>query len=323
MANRIDWIDYEKGFILLFVCLSHCGIYSPINGYHMAAFFFISGLLFNNRYKTIKSYITRKFDTLLKPYFLLSFCFLFFYDKLYDNFFHNLLKYGNDIIQGYSSPNVNPLWFVYILFFVCCIFYFFYILFNKIFTTHYWILIFSCLCFCGGWLLNGIILPFKFSTLITSLSFFSLGVLFKDFYCNNIRFISNKILISILTLLFIIWFVGQKMVHGVIGYNNNSLGNTFTGYFIVSFFGIHLCTLFFYLCNKTKQNAITRLLKYIANNGIIILALHMFVINICSHYLSNYNTTLWYPYVICCIMVFALSIFIPLFNRYLPWMIGK
>lgn len=321
--RRIDWIDYEKGFILMFVCLAHCRVYSPINGFHMATFFFLSGLLFNDKYDSIKDYVLRKVHTLLIPYLGLSFLFLFLYRKLYDNFFHNFLLYGNDIIQGYSSPNVAPLWFVYSLFQVTCVFFiFFYFAKGKI-KSKWWILLLACICFGVGWILNKHILPFKVSTFITSLAFYSMGVYFKDFFLQQILAVrKRKIILSILFCCFL-WAIGQRMVNGVIGYVHNNLGDTFIGYFLVSVFGIFMCTLVFYLCKEVNSNKFFSILKYIANNGIVILALHMFVINECDYFFSNLTELAWYPYFEACIMITIVAIGIPLFNMYLPWLIGK
>ena len=321
--RRIDWIDYEKGFILMFVCLAHCGVYSPINGFHMAAFFFISGMLFNDKYDSIKNYVLRKVHTLLIPYLGLSFLFLFLYRKLYANFFHNFLLYGNDIIQGYSSPNVSPLWFVYSLFQVTCAFFILFHFTKRKVRSKLWILLLACICFGAGWILNKHILPFKISTFITSLAFYSLGAYLKGFFIDHISLVSKRVLVLFMLLAFFLWSYGQKMVNGVIGYNNNNLGETFIGYFLVSVFGIFMCTLLFYFCREVKQNILFSLLKYIANNGIVILALHMFVINECDHFFYNLTELAWYPYLEACIMITIVAIGIPLFNKYLPWLIGK
>ena len=321
--KRIDWIDHEKGFILLFVCLAHCGIWSPINGFHMAAFFFISGLLFKDKYNSIKEYVLRKTKTLLIPYFSLSFLFLLLYRKLWDGLINSLITYGNDIIQGYSSPNVAPLWFVYTLFQVSCLFYIINIFANKILMHKEWILLLACVCFIGGWLLNRVILPFKISTMITSMAFYSLGVYLQPFFFNKIHSLKREQILLLIIICGMLWFIGNRMVNGVIGYNNNNLGSSFIGYLLVSFFGIILCTVSFAFWEKLKLIPVSSFLKYIANNGIVILALHMYAINECDHYFCNYTALSWYPYALACIVVIFVIIVIPIFNRFLPWMIGK
>ncbi len=252
MNERIGWIDCEKGFILLFVCLAHCGVYSPINGFHMAAFFFISGLLFKDKYNSIKEYVLRKTKTLLIPYFSLSFLFLLLYRKLWDGLINSLITYGNDIIQGYSSPNVSPLWFVYTLFQVSCLFYIINIFANKILMHKEWILLLACVCFIGGWLLNRVILPFKISTMITSMAFYSLGVYLQPFFFNKIHCLKRKQILSLIIICGLLWFIGNRMANGVIGYNNNNLGSSFIGYMLVSIFGILLSTIAFCKLEKLK-----------------------------------------------------------------------
>lgn len=321
--NRIAWIDWEKGFILLFVCLAHCGIWSPINGFHMAAFFFISGLLFKDKYNNIKIYILRKTKTLLVPYFFLSFLFLLFYRKIYDGSFHSLITYGNDIIQGYSSPNVAPMWFVYTLFQVCCLFYIFNILVGRFLKHKEWILLLACVCFITGWHLNRVILPFRISTMITSMAFYSLGVYSQPFFFNKINIFKGKNLVVVCVICAFLWFIGHRIANGVIGYNNNNLGDSLLGYFLVSIFGIYFCTISFYLLRQHKSNPFFILLKYIAENGIVILALHSFVINECSSRLADYVSENILPSLVAIIVVIVLAVCIPLFNKYLYWAIGK
>lgn len=321
--NRIGWIDWEKGFILLFVCLAHCGLWSPINGFHMAAFFFISGLLFNDKYMSIKKYILRKTKTLLVPYFFLSFLFLLFYRKLYVGFANSLFTYSNDIIQGYSSPNVGPLWFVYTLFQVTCLFYIIYIYAGRFFGFKEWILLLACSCFLGGWQLNRMMLPFKISTMITSMAFYLFGIYLQPFFFNKINNLIGKNLVVVCVICAFLWFIGHRMVNGVIGYNNNNLGDSLIGYFLVSIFGIYICTMSFYLLRRHKSNPVFILLKYIAENGIVILALHSFVINECNSRLADYVPENMLPYIIAIIVVVVLAICIPFFNKYLYWAIGK
>ncbi len=289
----------------------------------MAAFFFISGLLFNDKYKSIKKYILRKTKTLLVPYFFLSFLFLLFYRKLYDCFACSLFTYSNDIIQGYSAPNVAPMWFVYTLFQVTCLFYILYTYAEKFLRYKEWILMFACACFLGGWMLNRVILPFKISTMITSMAFYSLGVYSQPFFFNKINDLKSNQLFSVCTICAFLWFIGHRMVNGFIGYIHNNLGNSLLGYFLVSVFGIYICTMSFYLLRDYKSNPVFTLLKYIAENGIVILALHSFVINECNRRLGGYVSEVMLPYIVAIIVVVVLALCIPFFNKYLYWAIGK
>lgn len=84
-SQRIDFMDIVKGILMIFVVLGHVLIVlnpnydrmiftaaqSFIYSFHMAAFFMIHGILFNNeKYKEIsaKEFILKRFSTTIVPY---------------------------------------------------------------------------------------------------------------------------------------------------------------------------------------------------------------------------------------------------------------
>lgn len=74
---RIVWIDILRGGMMFFVVWGHCTARGDIERYifsfHMAAFFFISGLTFSfNKETDPLKYLLKKVRTLLVPYFLLN-----------------------------------------------------------------------------------------------------------------------------------------------------------------------------------------------------------------------------------------------------------
>ena len=74
---RIVWIDILRGGMMFFVVWGHGTVRGDIERYifsfHMAAFFFISGLTFSfNKETDPAKYLLKKVRTLLVPYFLLN-----------------------------------------------------------------------------------------------------------------------------------------------------------------------------------------------------------------------------------------------------------
>lgn len=75
MSKRIDYLDIAKGLSILFVVLHHSRLkhYAPdvvaaMGLFRMPFFFFVSGLFFRSSVNTL-SFLVRKADVLLKPYF--------------------------------------------------------------------------------------------------------------------------------------------------------------------------------------------------------------------------------------------------------------
>lgn len=350
-TNRIDWIDFAKGYILLAVCLDHAEIPCYITSFHMAAFFFISGLLFNPEHESsLIKYVQKKYKSLLKPYFLLSFVFLLLYPSLYDpsiayvpsGILNNILHSFNDkylrtvivkiyifsidIFMGESSPNTNPLWFVYTLFQTSCVFAVIYHICKK-FAFHVPIILVICImCFVSGWYLSKfyIKMPFKIDTMITSLSFYGMGFASRSFLLNKIKNYSVKTVSMAWLLFFICFLIGFNQIGGSsIGYIHNSLGNSFIGYLLASVFGTLSCVLFFYIISHFETGILAVFLKYIAKNGMTVLAIHYVVISCCNYFIKGKLLGWQYQFVLLFLMVLIVGVSIPLFNKHLYWMIGK
>ena len=102
---RVDWIDEEKGCILFLVCRIHIGLFSFLAPCRMPIFFFLSGMLFSNRrYPSFASFVLRKWRTLLFPYLVLSFLFIFLFPSLYDA---NSIIYGDNTMLHWFLRKVN------------------------------------------------------------------------------------------------------------------------------------------------------------------------------------------------------------------------
>lgn len=82
--NRIEWIDYYKAFAIILVLIGHISENKVINNwiylFHMPAFIFISGLLYNEN----KSNMKKRLKNILIPYFsfsILSFAYWLFIER--------------------------------------------------------------------------------------------------------------------------------------------------------------------------------------------------------------------------------------------------
>lgn len=79
MTHRIQWVDMTKGFVMLLTVYSHCGlglipyIGKWVYSFYMPLFFFISGLLLDVNKYSLVTFLKRRWSTLYRPYFILSF----------------------------------------------------------------------------------------------------------------------------------------------------------------------------------------------------------------------------------------------------------
>ena len=349
--NRIDWIDELKGFILTIVCLAHTNINIPFLGgnlivimsaIRMPAFFFLSGILFSTRrYPNISSYMTHKTKVLLIPYILLSLLFSFLDPRLYDISLMEKQSYLNPFLSSsdihssleflitefnsifyYGVPiTTGPLWFVLTLFFVSILFFSIHHIFQG---NAKYITIYAAFCLITGWILNlyNIILPYCFSTVLTASFFFSLGYLTKKIikYMNEMNIIK---LGSVIILLSPIYLYAIN-INGLIDLHSNELGNSLVGYILSTISGIFLIVNIFILLNKLVNESILQgILKNIARNALIILAVHYWVIKCCKIFLYSISKENYFPWLVTLIMTIATIFAIPLFRTKLYKLIGK
>lgn len=349
--NRINWIDELKGFILLLVCLAHTNINIPFLGgnlivilsaIRMPAFFFLSGLLFSiRRYPDISSYMIHKTKVLLIPYILLSLLFSFLDPRLYDL---SQLEKQSYLIPLLSSFEVHsssefllmefcsifysgipittvPLWFVLALFFVSLLFFCIHHIFQGKAKC---ITIYAIFCLITGWILNlyNLILPYCFSAVFTASFFFSLGYLTKRIikYMTDLREIKLGLIIILLSSLYLY----AVNINGPIGLMTNELGDNLLGYILSTVGGIFLIVSIFILLNRfVNKSMLQGILKNIARNALVILAVHYWVIKCCRIYFYSISKESYFPYLITLIMIIVIILAIPLFRTKLYKLIGK
>ena len=136
--KRDTSIDIVKGIGIFLVVFAHLNFQEPmqtvIYSFHIPLFFIVSGLLFRReKYETWKSFLVRRFHTLILPYLFFALTTLAFYIavEFAKNGFHEAsirvaVQYLIQVfIAQYSmvyGPNI-PLWFVPCLFLTECLYY--------------------------------------------------------------------------------------------------------------------------------------------------------------------------------------------------------
>ena len=354
-GERIQWIDNEKGFVLLGVCLGHMGfswnIFPYISTFHMAAFFFLSGMLFRPN-REWREFLSSKCKSLLFPYVILSFFFLFLSPSLYqlnthypgsplqnriadlftgNDYLHSLLVqiqiYVLDIINGHSVPYVTPLWFVYTLFLLNILWFFPIRWISNNSYGSYWLGAIAILFFVLGWMLymKDICMPFNLPTSITASAFFVWGFIFGKALPNMSRIKFQRLALMLLVLSGIYIYGVKNLTSPCIGYILNNLDHNLIAYTSVSWGGTLLLTLVFICIDRfNKPLFVGRILRIISLNGIAVLALHNYILSTMRWLADIFKlpilTNGW-------VMLGAIILFciitIPIINRYLYICVGK
>ncbi len=330
--NHIAWIDNAKLITILLVVLGHLflknyHITTFIYSFHMSLFFFLSGFVMKKR--TIKDELKKDFRTLIIPYiffYILTYIWWVFttYPSHPELFQQNIVdKYMKPFIGlfiGYSSSSkvsimLNaPLWFLLTLFW-CRVIVTLNISDKKIFD-----IILAAVCVLGSVLQSCLkyILPFGLTPIFTSLLFFLAGKYFRLFYFEFSHFVLK---IGIPIVLFLILYFLSSFNNRV-DLSTNNLNNIIL-FYINAIIGIFAML---FLCQSIKT---INKLNIISSNTLIIMSLQGIMISIINRLYNyifkfDYNSLLlWQGVIVTLSVVIFLIPIIILFNRVLPFVLGK
>lgn len=307
--ERLDYLDYAKGFAILLVVLGH--IYSNnevrtwLYSFHMPIFFIISGCLcrYSNNKRNFKEFTYSKIRTLLLPYIVFSIIYITF--KFILSGSTNSLMW--DYIYVFTMYGVGPCWFLPALFMAETIFY----LLSKVIKKDISLLVASIFIFLIGLFISNTdynLIMFVIDRSLFALFFYMVG------YC-SFEIISK---INLNYLLITILIIGNAILSHING--NIDLWslkfNNIVLYVLCSIIGSFSIL---FLLKKFNSNK----LMYIGKNSLIIMATHDIIIMILKKFIDiNFND--YFIGFLIFILVMCIQIpIIKLINKYTPWMIGR
>lgn len=284
-AGEIQFLNVAKVIVIFLVIFDHLGgnpFHSSvfINSFHMPLFFCISGYFISTQNITFKDFITKKFKTLIIPYFFFAiagFLFWFFIGRKYGNdavYRPDIFKYilgifGAVPAKTYLGFNF-PIWFLPALFSAEILFF----LYRKYFHKYSWII--AVCSFLIGILLKHTLpfrLPWGVDVAFFAVLFLQLGYYLKkkkvdDAFFARIGFWGKTAIIpASIALTILVSNInatgGSKVLLYALHFNNYFL------FFVAACLGIILVF--------TLSSCIPsfRFLRFYGRNTIIILGLHI------------------------------------------------
>ena len=328
MKNRIMWIDYMKAISIIMVVLCHipcCPDYirNFCAPFFLTTFLFSFGYTFNNKYSLI-TFIKKKVNTLLIPFFLLS---LILVLSRYIISFSEHSELWKDLknmlfqIRG----NGDDLWFIALVFVSSLVFYFISKLASK--KPIYIISLIVLFAFSYSYYLLGF-RPLPWHLHIVGSAVFYIGV---GYYCSHYNLIKEEIfkkplfLASSILLYSIMLILSLKYFNNV-SFSFYSYGNNIILYFIITILG-----LIFNI--SLSMNIRFDLLAFYGQNTLLIFGLHGKLYKLYYELFSRFFgyikvNYLWGDGILLTILILLCTIatlipIIKIVNKYLPVLSGK
>ena len=288
-CNRLEWIDYSKGILILLVIAGHAipefGLQLPyleriIYSFHMPAFFIISGYLYKQRSgETIYWYIRKKAKQLLLPY--CEFCILIFFCHLMKQivlrndsaFFVNFLK--KEILLGTITLNYKSifsnLWFLPAMFSASIVFSLIHRKFKYELLRFFACLFLGCVSCVWASILESP-LPVNLDAALLALPFMELGYIYKRYSSGKKKYEQLVLITSILIVLGLNMFAISNGIKSDSFYNLHI--ENWTVFCATSIVGTLL------LFNITKRLTKQRCISFLGKNSLSIYGLHFISQNI-------------------------------------------
>lgn len=301
--KHIEFLTITKGILIILVVLGHSNV--PFRNFiylfHVAAFFFISGVFYKKNYvEKPLLFVYKKIKTLYLPFIIYSTVFIclhnfFVHILLYSsihgtnnerNFIYNFSDYvtvfKNVLTFGSTEQLLVSFWFITALFTISILMIFLDVLLKRFKTKNSLFLFIIILLFSIGMLFSHfkIELPRFINVSLVSLLIFYSGFRVKEKLVEiNFNFVGA--LCCFIVLILNSYYGNQEMV------TNRYPDPAF--FILNSFVGIYLIIYIAQLATKTYL--INKFLTYVGNNSLHVLALHCLAFKLTSLmiiYIYNY-----------------------------------
>lgn len=322
--RRIGWIDEAKGIGILLVMLGHCYLDGKFTywlySFHMALFFFLSGMTFSVKGNYI-SFLKSKVKSLLIPYFFFMVITMFFNAILAVS--HGTSYNVEKVLLSYIiQKRYTLLWFIACLFIAEQIMYLLFKAYKKNEKKIFWIFASA-----GGVFLFfvyravvGIDLPWNIDLAVLATAFMCLG---KYLASLDVKITNTKLICIVLG---VIWLISSWMNYsyfGKVDWYNDAFGNP--AIFMIAAITGTLFTIS--LCKLMSNNMLIKL----GENSLVFYGLHRIVLDnlfviygkLGISFQNNQVESLIlsiFSVLITVLVLVPVNIFI---MKYCPWCIGK
>lgn len=316
--KRIEWVDTAKGIGIILVVFSHSGLPTNLQwlifSFHMPLFFFLSG--FTSKMKAapdFASFVKKKFNALIIPYFYFSLIVLIGYFFLTQH--HLFVPFLKQTI--FFGWNGIALWFLVVLFCTEILVYSMNTLRKK---WRYFFFLLSALLFYYS-SLNEVKLPYKLDVVMVATLFFAAGQGFQYMIAAPRKALSTTSLI-ILTLGFLVlnvWLCFSN--YRQVDLASNTLGNPLIGAASAIFGILSVVALSVVIA---RVHYFKRVLVKTGRSTLIILSLHQIIMTYLIRVEDMFGFDGFAFSLLRQMLMWSIIVFcIYLINKHLPFLVGR
>lgn len=291
MKERFDYIDVAKSLGMLCVIWGHIMMsglsHNFVYAFHIPLFFFISGMMYNNKkYDSFVVFCRKRFVTLLIPYFVYSVITWIIW-ALYSYLSHDTVdSYIMPLLQTFIAQGSGahflihngPLWFVTCLFVVEMAYYFIGRL-PRVIN----LLICGLLAILSVWMIRNrdlfdfTLLPWSMEVAAAAIIFYSMGNLYKDkvtheAFLQKVNNILGSAVLLFVLLAIVVWGANYN---GAVSMGSNNFGRSPLLFYCLAICGIFLVLILSALIvrffDKTKGY---KLVRWFGRNSFDAMAIH-------------------------------------------------
>lgn len=324
--DRIEWIDRCKAIGIFFVILGHIMVDNKyIYGFHMPLFFFLSGIVFNERKYNFKSFLKSRVNSLLIPFvffYLVTWLYWLFVERSFRPI--NLHWWQPLLGLIYASPEWRGLMAHNgILWFLPCLFVVELLAFGIFFITknilYRWVAAIFCVML---GLSIDYPLPWCINMAMVCLQFFFIGSLAHTKLNSLSLSKSNIASLAIVSCFF--YIICQYLSGNSVNIAYSEYGN-WAIFEISAYLGIITITFLSMLFPSNKKNMYIKggpIIQFIGRNTLLIFAIHQPILRILRFAIGKvcpsfpYDKSWWAAFLLAVIVIICIFPLIPVYNNF-------
>ena len=303
MAERIDWVDFAKGFVMVTVIFGHAAVYNherffdvslmAMYEFHMPFFFIMAGYLLNfekwGGVENYKAFALKLFKRLLVPYYLAEILwypiwFLAGHIMGHEAYIRNESLTPLNALLGIFIGNGNllalvPLWFLPALFFSELIFLKVHNRFGKAAPEIFLLIIFGLIHL--GYLIGKIFfLPLGLDVALTVQGLLLAGVLIRKY--NVLERLTRRHCLILLNV-----FALVLLFNGKISMNARNYGELFL--FYLGGISGTLLVMKFSIWISNVDGKFCALMKYCGRQSLFVMTAHLIIVFVAYDLIANFT----------------------------------